>query len=204
MENILPPGWRVVNNTGSWSAPAPPRQDDSSGSDDEGDLTAEDLRPDSPGWEDVEADEGEVASIKCLICEERVEGARKMVGHCKEIHSLDIDRIRKQHRLDFIATIQLINYIRSEVKSGLTSLNPSISEADLNPDVFKQDKYMQPVLEDDALLYSIDELADPEDAEDPLAAEAKGDDAEGGVDGRDGNGGEVVRAERVVVERALR
>ncbi|KAK5722002.1 Ribosomal protein arginine N-methyltransferase rmt3 [Elasticomyces elasticus] len=195
MENILPPGWRVVNNTGSWSAPAPPRQDDGSGSDDEGDLTAEDLRPDSPGWEDVEVDEGEVASIKCLICEERLEGARKMVGHCKEVHSLDIDRIRKQHKLDFIATIQLINYIRSEVKSGLTSLNP-----DLNPYVFKQDKYMQPVLEDDALLYSIDELADPEDAEDPLAAEAKGDDAESGADAP----GEAVRAERVVVERALR
>ncbi|KAK4948910.1 Ribosomal protein arginine N-methyltransferase rmt3 [Elasticomyces elasticus] len=195
MENILPPGWRVVNNTGSWSAPAPPRQDDGSGSDGEGDLTAEDLRPDSPGWEDVEADEGEVASIKCLICEERFDGARKMVGHCKEIHSLDLDRIRKQHKLDFIATIQLINYIRSEVKSGLTSLNP-----DLNPDVFKQDKYMQPILEDDALLYSVDELADPDDAEDPLAAEAKGDDAESGADAP----GEAVRAERVVVERALR
>ena len=53
------------------------------------------------------------------------------------------------------------------------------------------------MLEDDALLYSIDELADPNDPSDPLAVA----DDEGAEMGK---GKEAARAERVVVERALR
>lgn len=54
--------------------------------------------------------------------------------------------------LDFLGLIKLVNYIRSEVQSG----NP-------NPDVssrsnFDDDKYLQPVLENDALLYSLDDI----------------------------------------------
>lgn len=64
--------------------------------------------------------------------------------------------------LDFYSTLRLINYIRSEVAAGNTK--PDCS----SPQTWMDDKYMQPVLEDDALLYSIDDLADPNDPEDPL------------------------------------
>ncbi|TKA78292.1 hypothetical protein B0A55_04754 [Friedmanniomyces simplex] len=191
MNNTLPPGWRVVNNTGSWSEPAPP-PDSGSDSDEGNSLTEDDLRPDSPGWEDVEEDV-EVASIKCLICDEKLDGTRKLVGHCRENHELDLDRIRKQHRLDFIATVQLINYIRSHVRSN----NRVTTDELINSgDVFRQDRFMQPALEDDPLLYSIDELADPDDLDDPLAQKAEDEgDVEGGAEGS---------GHLAVVERALR
>ncbi|KAK1064465.1 hypothetical protein LTR12_007080 [Friedmanniomyces endolithicus] len=194
MNNSLPAGWRVINNTGTWSAPAAP-PDSGSDSEDGNPLTEEDLRPDSPGWEDVE-EEVEVASIKCLICDEKLDGARKMVVHCMEIHSLDLDRIRKEHRLDFIATIQLVNYMRSEVRSNNTITTDHLVSS---PVAFRQDRFMQPVLEDDALLYSIDELANPNDPEDPLAQKSEDGDVEGGAEGvGEGSG------HRIVVERALR
>ncbi len=53
--------------------------------------------------------------------------------------------------LDFLDTVKLINYIRSEVQQGKN--NPSISRP-----AFQDDKYLKPVLEDDALLYSFDDL----------------------------------------------
>jgi protein arginine N-methyltransferase 3 len=53
-----------------------------------------------------------------------------------------------------------VNYIRNEVKSGNTK--PDVSSTA----VFSDDKYLQPVLEDDALLFSLDDLLDsPTDVE---------------------------------------
>jgi type I protein arginine methyltransferase len=52
--------------------------------------------------------------------------------------------------------IKLINYIRSNVKAG--NLNPGVSTRSL----FESDIYLQPVLEDDALLYTIEDALEPE------------------------------------------
>lgn len=67
--------------------------------------------------------------------------------------------------LDFIGTIKLINYIRTQVKAGNTSPDVSSKEK------FDDDAYMKPALEDDALLYSLDDIVDDE------AEEASGSDA---------------------------
>ena len=56
--------------------------------------------------------------------------------------------------LDFLDTIRLVNYIRSEVKAG--NKTPDVSSKSL----FADDVYMKPVLEDDALLYSLDDITD--------------------------------------------
>lgn len=58
-----------------------------------------------------------------------------------------------------------MNYIRSEVKNG--NKNPDVSDAAK----FADDKYLQPVLEDDAVLFSLDELS--ADDEEPQSEEAK-------------------------------
>jgi len=55
--------------------------------------------------------------------------------------------------LDFLQTIKLVNYIRSEVKQG--HCPTTISDGAL----FDDDEYLKPVLEDDALLYSLDEVS---------------------------------------------
>lgn len=54
--------------------------------------------------------------------------------------------------LDFFGLIKLVNFIRSEVQRG--NLTPDVS----SKPVFENDGYLQPVLEDDALLYSLDEV----------------------------------------------
>lgn len=51
-----------------------------------------------------------------------------------------------------MSAVKLVNYIRSEVKSGTTKLQIA------SPGIFAEDRYLQPVLEDDAVLYSIDDL----------------------------------------------
>lgn len=55
--------------------------------------------------------------------------------------------------MDFIGLIKLVNYIRSQVKAGNTT--PDVS----SKDKFDDDAYMKPVLEDDALLYSLGDIA---------------------------------------------
>jgi type I protein arginine methyltransferase len=54
--------------------------------------------------------------------------------------------------LDFLDTIKLVNYIRSEVKRGNTKFDIS------SKSIFDDEKFLKPVLEDDALLYSLDDL----------------------------------------------
>lgn len=68
--------------------------------------------------------------------------------------------------LDFIGLIKLVNYVRSQVKAGNTT--PDVS----SKDKFDDDAYMKPVLENDALLYSLGDIEE-EDAE-----PSGGDDAE--------------------------
>lgn len=61
--------------------------------------------------------------------------------------------------LGFLETIKLVNYTRNEAKKGArTLLIPSRS-------LFEDDQYLLPVLEDDALLFNLDEaIQSPETA----------------------------------------
>lgn len=67
--------------------------------------------------------------------------------------------------LDFLDKIKLVNYVRSQVKAG--NLSPDVSAKEK----FEDEIYLKPVLEDDALLYSLDDIEDTE-AEAPHGTEA--------------------------------
>lgn len=54
--------------------------------------------------------------------------------------------------LDFLDNIKLVNYIRSQVKAG--NLNPDVS----SKANFEDESYLKPVMEDDALLYSLGDV----------------------------------------------
>lgn len=56
--------------------------------------------------------------------------------------------------LDFLDTIKLVNYVRSEVKAG--NKTPDVSAKSK----FADDAYLKPVLEDDSLLYSLDDISE--------------------------------------------
>jgi len=136
----------------------PPIPDNESEGSDVSDI---DIKPDSEGWEDLEEDTEEVA-IQCLLCDQKFAKVQTMVkDHCKASHNFDLLEVRQKLDLDFYATIKLVNYIRSEVLSGHSA--PDVS----NPEAWADDKYLQPALTDDALLFSLDEL-DESGQQDPI------------------------------------
>ncbi|KAI9815643.1 MAG: hypothetical protein M1832_005274 [Thelocarpon impressellum] len=114
------------------------------------------LDPQEEGWEDVQPENDE-PEVQCLLSDGAFPDMPALLQHCKEAHGLDVAAIRKELGLDFYGTIRLVNYIRAEVLAGrgLPELNSS--------EAFADQRYLQPVLEDDALLFNIDEIPGGED-----------------------------------------
>ncbi|EXJ87857.1 protein arginine N-methyltransferase 3 [Capronia coronata CBS 617.96] len=108
---------------------------------------------DDEGWEDVEPDE-ETVTVLSLFDEETFPDARSMLLYCRDHHGFDIWKLRQDSDLDFLGLIKLVNYIRSEVQAGKT--HPDVS----SKAIFEDDKYLKPVLENDSLLYSLDDIFD--------------------------------------------
>lgn len=54
--------------------------------------------------------------------------------------------------LDFYSSMKLVNYIRAQVQQD--DAKPDVSDAK----AWADDKYLQPTLEDDALLFSLDDI----------------------------------------------
>ncbi|KAI9809215.1 MAG: hypothetical protein M1825_002506 [Sarcosagium campestre] len=107
---------------------------------------------DDEGWDDVERDEEEESlNIQCLFDDVTLADVTSLTRHTKEAHDWDLNKIISDLDLDFYGAIKFVNYVRSEVKSGKTPRIDSKS-------VFEDEKYLKPVLEDDALLFSIDDL----------------------------------------------
>ncbi|KAF3491198.1 S-adenosylmethionine-dependent methyltransferase superfamily domain-containing protein [Arthroderma uncinatum] len=124
------------------------------------DSDSDDSMPEEPldvtrddGWEDVEPEE-ESEPIVGLFTDKIYPDVRSMLDECREKFDFDLVRVQRKLELDFLGTIKLVNYIRSEVKNGNTK--PDVSSAA----AFEDEKYLKPVLEDDALLYSLDDIAD--------------------------------------------
>ncbi|KAL2069731.1 hypothetical protein VTL71DRAFT_14410 [Oculimacula yallundae] len=120
----------------------------SSGSSENSDLL--DLKNEE-GWEDAEPDQEDIHFIS-LLDDEVFTDIHTMLNHCKAKHNFDFLKVRWKLGLDFYGNIKLVNYIRSQVHSG-QKVSPDVSKAD-----FEDDKFLKPVLEDDALLFSLDEL----------------------------------------------
>ncbi|PYI15483.1 S-adenosyl-L-methionine-dependent methyltransferase [Aspergillus japonicus CBS 114.51] len=111
------------------------------------------------GWEDVEPDD-ETQPVVGLFSDKVYPDVLSMLKETKDKHSFDLRAIRKEFDLDFLGTIKLVNYVRSQVKQG--NMSPDVS----SKDKFDDELYLMPVLEDDALLYSLDDI----DEEGPEAA----------------------------------
>ncbi|OAX81802.1 hypothetical protein ACJ72_03857 [Emergomyces africanus] len=133
---------------------SPGRPDDTHSDSDSGSSTSDplDLSKDE-GWEDVELDE-ESEPVISLFSDKAFPDARSMLNDCKENYHFDLLGVQKDLGLDFLGTIRLVNYIRAQVKAGNST--PDISSAAL----FDEERYLKPVLEDDALLYSLDDLSE--------------------------------------------
>lgn len=133
------------------------------------------------GWEDWNADEEgeENSDFKCLFCESNFSSSLSLFEHCDSVHNFDFSGIRKSLGLDFYGCFKLVNYIRLMVvqntcwccghqcKSNQELQNhlhePSISKELKN--LWDDEKYLQPFMQGDSLLYSFDEDEDFEEDE---------------------------------------
>ena len=118
---------------------------------------------DEEGWEDVEPVE-EQDTIVSLVDDKTFKNVKEMLEYCAS-KGLDFLKIRDSLSLDFYGSIKLVNYIRQQVKDGKPAPT-TITKADI-----EDDKYLKPVLDDDALLFNLDELPEAKDtAQDNLLA----------------------------------
>jgi type I protein arginine methyltransferase len=131
------------------SPPAIEKFAPSSSGSSEGDIL--DLKDDE-GWEDAEPEE-EVDTFISLLDDEVFTDIMQMLNHCKEKHNFNFLELRQRLGLDFYGNIKLVNFIRSQVHSG----NP-VSSLTIEREDFEDEKFLKPVLEDDALLFNLDEL----------------------------------------------
>jgi len=106
---------------------------------------------DDEGWEDAEPDV-EQNQIVSLFDGTVFTDVLPMLNYCKDKYNFDFLSIRDKLALDFYGNIRLVNFIRLEVKEG-RSVSSDISQKD-----FEDEKYLKPVLEDDALLFNLDDL----------------------------------------------
>lgn len=60
--------------------------------------------------------------------------------------------------LDYLGLVKLVNYVRSQARTGIWGNHLEINDES----VFQDDQYLLPVLEDDALLYSLGDIAESE------------------------------------------
>ncbi|KAF7714577.1 Ribosomal protein arginine N-methytransferase [Penicillium ucsense] len=118
------------------------------------------------GWEDVEP-EDESQPVVGLFSNTIFPDLRAMLKECKEKNGFDLVKIQKDLGLDFLDTIKLVNYVRSEVKAG--NLSPDVS----TKEKFADDAYLKPVLEDDAVLYSLDDITEEQNEQTLPGTEAE-------------------------------
>ena len=125
---------------------------------------------DDDEWEDVEPDY-EAVTFKSLFDLKPFNCLQTMCEYDRDNFGFDLAAVRKRLSktvprapaglgsannsidLEFHESIQLVNYIRKKVKEG----NVQIPEP-RSKEPFISDEYLKPVLEDDALLFSLEDL----------------------------------------------
>ena len=184
----LPPGWSAKNCAGAFTGPAraasPPAlhasDGDSCSADGEVELSGLDLRPDSPGWEDVE-DDSEDLRLTCLLCEATFPKLEAMLKHGSVAHEFDLKSVVCDHGLDFYGAIRLVNYVRTKREEGEEKVDVKDSAA------WEDEKFLRPVLEDDAVLFCLDEIVETRSEESgrPAPADSEKDQRVAATEGHD-------------------
>ncbi|EDO49961.1 predicted protein [Nematostella vectensis] len=109
-------------------------------------------------WEEVDDDCPSV-TVNCLFCDENFENASSVWAHCDQGHGFDISKVKQKFGLDCYGCIKLINYIRK------MSCAPASVFAASAPFPWDDNKFLQPVIADDGLLW--DDFEDEDQEEKP-------------------------------------
>lgn len=105
-------------------------------------------------WDDWSNDEEEQQDTTCLFCADIFAQPVETFNHMKTAHQFDFQAVRQSLHLDFYQCIRLINYIRREVQAG-NDITKTFSGKE---SFWTDDQFLQPVMEDDALLFAFEDL----------------------------------------------
>ncbi|KAI9313043.1 S-adenosyl-L-methionine-dependent methyltransferase [Dichotomocladium elegans] len=133
-------------------------------------YTASDVEPnEEENWDDWEREDQYDSAPKCLFCAETFEMPEEAFQHCQQMHGFDFLAVKRSLNLDFYKCIRMINYIRKQVllRPELAGTKDFVLTG--NEDFWENDEFLQPVMEDDALLFAFEELeiAEPLHIEEP-------------------------------------
>ncbi|CCI46214.1 unnamed protein product [Albugo candida] len=123
---------------------------------------------DTESWNDwIEDDERDESTrhgvLQCLFCSDTISCITTFHAHLIESHSFFLQELFTRWNLDHYAMIRLINYIRSNSQKGLTSKSIWNQLEKNGVAEFTDEKYFTPVLQNDAVLHSLND--DEEDSE---------------------------------------
>ncbi|ROT43354.1 methyltransferase domain-containing protein [Sodiomyces alkalinus F11] len=107
---------------------------------------------DEAEWLDVESEEDEPLAVISLLDDSVFPDVMSMLKYCKENHGFDFLAVRQRLGLDFHGTVKLVNFIRQQIHDGCPLPETITAET------IKDDRYLKPVVDDDALILSLDEL----------------------------------------------
>ena len=84
-----------------------------------------------------------------------------MCGSLLLLPRLSYPDIGSSEALDYLGLVKLVNYVRSEERKGTQNVRLVIDD----DSVFQDDRYLLPVLEDDALLYSLEDILESDSSD---------------------------------------
>ncbi|PVI05154.1 histone-arginine methyltransferase CARM1 [Periconia macrospinosa] len=99
--------------------------------------------------------EPDTTTFKCLFCEQQFGRISEMTTHCRSEHGFDVEGTIKNlgPEADELTVIKLINFLRAEAQR-----NTDPKSIKVDAETIASDKYLQPTLEDDALLFELGDL----------------------------------------------
>ncbi|GLE00338.1 hypothetical protein PINS_up009095 [Pythium insidiosum] len=126
-------------------------------------------------WDDW-VDDSQDAAFVCLFCDVKHSSEEPLFLHLDSEHQFQLQREIASRRLDTYGTIQFINFLRSQHRDG-QSVQQILAKLQAEGDnAFRQDAFLQPVLQDDPLLYCLDcDDTDEDDGSDVEREEKRGD-----------------------------
>lgn len=114
-------------------------------------MSAHDSVSDEGEWLDLESDE-ESVPITSFFTTQTFPTVIAMLEDSSKNHGFDFGNYVQKLQLDFHGAVKLVNFVRDHVKNG-SPLPENIATKDL-----EDEKYLRPVLENDALIFSLDEV----------------------------------------------
>jgi protein arginine N-methyltransferase 3 len=119
---------------------------------------------------DDASDEEAESECRCLLCASVLPSAVAAFQHCAHDHAFNFLQLRKQHKLDFYASMSALNLLRAQpadstVAQRIAVFNQAVAAygAQDASGPLSNGKYMQPADSDDPILFSFDDDSDDED-----------------------------------------